>query len=237
MKNQILKTIFSLLILLLVLSCSNSDSNGDSNQTLSQVPSAKSQYDNSNFGIYKGVFIGSSGTIILDISNSTNSFTATLIIDGVTHNFITNQTIQQNQTTTINFVEGSNSFSFTVSANGSNPTITNLIINGHPNAALLVVKETSTILIKCFEGTFSGGFSGTFNAVIYGNILKGITRGTSDIDIVTADGTVENNQINAMGNASNGATFVGNLNGNTFSGTWTIPNSTFNGTFTGVRTY
>jgi hypothetical protein len=237
MKKQILKTIFSLLTLLLTLSCSNSDSNGDSNQNLSQVPLAKSQYDNSNFGIYKGVFIGSSGTIILDISNSVNSFTATLIIDGVTHNFITNQTIQQNQTTTINFIEGSNSFSFTVSANGSNPTITNLIINGHPNAALLVVKETSSVLIKCFEGTFSGGYSGTFNAVIYGNILKGITRGTSDIDIVTADGTVENNQINAMGNASNGATFVGNLNGNTFSGTWTLASDNSNGTFTGVRTY
>ena len=237
MKNQILKTIFSLLILLLVLSCSNSDSNGDSNQTLSQVPSAKSQYDNSNFGIYKGVFIGSSGTIILDISNSTNSFTATLIIDGVTHNFITNQTIQQNQTTTINFVEGSNSFSFTVSANGSNPTITNLIINGHPNAALLVVKETSTVLIKCFEGTYSGTYSGTFNAVIYGNIIKGIAKATSEVSVVTADGTVNNNQINAAGNTSSGAVFVGNLNGNTFSGTWTIPNSTFNGTFTGVRTY
>ena len=237
MKNQILKTIFSLLILLLVLSCSNSDSNGDSNQTLSQVPSAKSQYDNSNFGIYKGVFIGSSGTIILDISNSTNSFTATLIIDGVTHNFITNQTIQQNQTTTINFVEGSNSFSFTVSANGSNPTITNLIINGHPNAALLVVKETSTVLIKCFEGTYSGTYSGTFNAVIYGNIIKGIAKATSEVSVVTADGTVNNNQINAAGNTSSGAVFVGNLSGNTFSGTWSRTSDNANGTFTGVRTY
>ena len=237
MKNQILKTIFSLLILLLVLSCSNSDSNGDSNQTLSQVPSAKSQYDNSNFGIYKGVFIGSSGTIILDISNSTNSFTATLIIDGVTHNFITNQTIQQNQTTTINFVEGSNSFSFTVSANGSNPTITNLIINGHPNAALLVVKETSSVLIKCFEGTYSGTYSGTFNAVIYGNIIKGIAKATSEVSVVTADGTVNNNQINAAGNTSSGAVFVGNLSGNTFSGTWSRTSDNANGTFTGVRTY
>ena len=237
MKKQILKTIFSLLTLLSIFSCSNSDSNGDSNQNLSQVPLAKSQYDNSNFGIYKGVFVGSSGTIILDLSNSTNSFTATLIIDGVTYNFITNQTIQQNQTTTINFVEGSNSFTFTVSANGSNPTITNLIINGHPNAALLVVKETSTVLIKCFEGTFSGTYSGTFNAVIYGNIIKGISRETSDENIVTADGTVNNNQINASGNASNGAVFVGNLSSNNFSGTWSRTSDNANGTFTGVRTY
>lgn len=237
MKNYLLKSILSVLSISLVISCSKNDSAESSSVNLAQFPSAKSQYDQSNFGIYKGVFIGSSGTIILDISNNVNSFTATLIIDGVTHNFITNQTIQQNQTTTINFIEGNNSFTFTVSANGSNPNITNLIINGHPNAALLVVKETSTVLIKCFEGTFSGTYSGTFNAIIYGNIIKAITRATSDVAIVTADGTVNNNQINAAGSASNGAVFVGNLSGNTFSGTWSRTSDNANGTFTGGRTY
>lgn len=237
MKNYLLKSILCALSISLVISCSKNDSAEDSSLNLAQSPSAKSQYDQSNFGIYKGVFIGSSGTIILDLSNSTTSFTATLIIDGVTHNFITNQTIQQNQTTTINFVEGSNSFTFTVSANGSNPTITNLIINGHPNAALLVVKETSTVLIKCFEGTYSGTYSGTFNAVIYGNIIKGIAKATSEVGVGTADGTVNNNQINAAGNTSSGAVFVGNLNGNTFSGTWSRTSDNANGTFTGVRTY
>ena len=236
MKRNFIRNILCLLSIYIMFSCSSSDSDNSSNN-LAQTPSAKAQFDNSNFGIYKGIFIGSSGTIILDISNNSSSFTATLIIDGVTHNFITNQTIQQNQTTTINFVEGSNSFTFTVSANGANPTITNLIINGHPNAAILVVKETSTVLIKCFEGTFSGDYDGIFNAVIYGNVIKGISRATSDIDYVTADGTVTNNQINAAGNASNGAVFVGTLNNNTFSGTWTIPGDDSNGTFRGVRTY
>lgn len=237
MKNLILKSILCILTISMAISCSKNDSAEDTTKNLTLVPLAKSQFDNSNFGIFKGVFIGSSGTIILDLSNSTSSFTATLIIDGVTHNFITNQTLQQNQSTTINFIEGNNSFTFTVSANGSNPTITNLIINGHPNAALLVVKETSTVLIKCFEGTFSGTYSGTFNAVIYGNIIKAITRATSDVAIVTADGTVNNNQINAAGSASNGAVFVGNLSGNTFSGTWSRTSDNANGTFTGVRTY
>ncbi len=233
MKNQIMKSIFFLLTFFLVASCSTSDSSKE----LTSTPMAKAQFDNSNYGVYKGVFIGSSGTIILDISNSSDSFTATLIIDGVTHNFITNETIQQNQTTTINFNEGNNSFTFTVSATGNNPTITDLIINGHPDAAILVVKETSTDLIKCFEGTFAGDYTGTFNAVIYGNVIKGITRATSEVQIVTADGTVDNNQINAMGNASNGATFIGNMNGNTITGTWIIAEDNTNGTFTGVRTY
>jgi len=233
MKKQILKSIFLLLTVILVVACSNSDSG----KSLPNTPSAKAQYDASNYGVYKGVFIGSSGTIILDISNGANSFTATLVIDGVTHTFMTNQTIQQNQATTINFIEGNNSFTFSVAANGSNPTITDLIINGHPDAAILVVKETSSTLIKCFEGTFSGTYSGTFNAVIYGNVIKGITRETNDVDIVTADGTVNNNQINASGNASNGAVFLGNLTTTNFSGTWSRSSDNANGTFTGVRTY
>ncbi len=234
MKKQILKTIFSLLTLLSIFSCSNSDSG----QNLSQVPLAKSIYDNSNFGIYKGVFVGSSGTIVLDISNTNASITATLIIDGVTHTFTTNQTIQQNQFTTINFIEGNNSFTFFVYENGYNPTITDLIINGHPNAALLVVKETSTVMVKCFEGTYEGCQQGTFNAVIYGNTIKALSRNFNNSFLdATENGTVIDNQINASGTASNGAVFTGELNGNNFLGTWNVPNYSCNGTFSGVRTY
>ena len=233
-KNLFLSTIIA--ILMMVVSCSK-DAKTTSPVDLAQVPSAKVAYDNSNFGVYKGVFIGSSGTIIIDLSNATNSFKATVIINGVTHNFITNQTITQGQTTTINFTEGSNSFTFTVSATGSNPTITNLVINGHPNAAMLVIKETSTVLIKCYEGTFSGNDSGTFNIVINNNTIKGIAKAVTDVNILTLSGTVVNNQLSASGSASSGATFTGALSGDNFSGNWVEQASGKRGTFSGVRTY
>ena len=92
-------------------------------------------------------------------------------------------------------------------------------------------------MIKCFEGGFSGTYSGTFNAVIYGNIIKAISRETPYPGIYTNDGTVNNNQINASGTSSSGAVFVGNLIGNNFSGTWSRTSDSANGTFTGVRTY
>ena len=232
---------FIFLICFINLNCSkpksSNSSNVNSNQNLAQAPSANAQYDNSNYGIYKGVIIGSSGTIVLDISNSNDSLSATLIIDGVTHHFFTNQSIQQNQNTSITFVDGNDQFTFTVSSNGNNPTITNLNINGHPNAALLVVKENSTTLVKCFEGTFSGSYSGIFNAVIYGNIIKGISRTTGDLTIVYANGTVNNNQINASGTGSNGAVFVAALNGNNFSGNWSRFSDNSSGSFSGDRTY
>ena len=158
-------------------------------------------------------------------------------IDGVTYNFTTSQTIQQNQPTTLNFVSGSNSFRFTVGANGANPTITNLIINGHPNAAILVVKETSTAIVKCYEGTFIVGDNGVFNAVVYNSLIKGLVRsnGTSFNDIV--NGTVNNNQINATGVVTTGASFTGTLNGNSASGNWINTQAALSGTWSGARTY
>jgi hypothetical protein len=234
MKKIILGSIITFTLLLVCNSCSKKDT--PTNNNLTDTPTAKTQYDATNFGIYKGVFVGSSGTIIVDISNS-GTFTATLKIDGVTYNFTTNQTVQINQPTTLNFSNGTNSFTFSVSANGANPTITNLIINGHPNAAILVVKEISTSIIKCFEGTFTGGDSGVFNAVIFNTTIKALVRSTRANSNSIANGTITNNQISATGSVSTGATFTGTLNGNSFTGTWTNAQAALNGNFSGTRTF
>ena len=235
MKSKKSISLFLILLTLILNSCSKSDDEVTTQDNLSQVPIAKSQYDNSNFGIYKGVFVGSSGIIIININND-NTLTSKLIINGTTYIFTTTQTIQQNQTTTINFVSGSNSFTFSVSANGSNPTFTNLIINGHPNAAIIAVKETSTTLVKCYEGIYSGSETGIFNALIYGNVIKSLVKSSTNSNY-SANGSVNNNQISTIGNVSSGATFNGTLNGNRFSGTWNNTQYNLNGTWTGNRTY
>ena len=231
-----IKSICSFFIILSLLfnSCSKSDGEVTNENSLSQVPIAKSKFDKSNFGIYKGVFVGSSGIIIVNVNND-NTLSATLIINGITYNFTTNETLQQNKDITINFVSGSDSLTFSVSANGDNPNFTNLKIEGHLNAAINVVKETSTTLIKCYEGTYSGGSGGVFNVLIYGNSIKGLVENNSTNLIDIAEGEVNNNQI--IGDVTSRATFSGTLNGNSFSGTW--ENAQYNqiGTFTGKRTY
>jgi hypothetical protein len=231
MKKLTLVTLF-LGLSIVFFSCKKKN---EATPTPTETPTAKSQFDNSNFGIYKGVFVGSSGYIIVDISNSGTTL-ATLIVNGVTYNFTTSQTITQGQATTLNFVSGTNSFTFTVSASGTNPTITNLNINGHPNAAILVVKETSTAIVKCFEGNYIGGETGIFNAVIYNNLIKGLIRSTTYNANFTATGTVSNNQIATSGNTSGGSVFTGTLSGNNVSGQWSNTNGT-SGTWSGVRTY
>ena len=89
----------------------------------------------------------------------------------------------------------------------ANPTLTNLIMNGHPDTAVLVVKQTSTALVKCYEVTFVGGDNGIFNSVIYNSQIKGLARSSRfDLDY-EVDGTVYNDQIYATGIVSTGATF------------------------------
>ena len=69
MKSKKSISLFLILLTLILNSCSKSDDEVTTQDNLSQVPIAKSQYDNSNFGIYKGVFVGSSGIIIININN------------------------------------------------------------------------------------------------------------------------------------------------------------------------
>ena len=231
--------LFGILIILLGIilnSCSKDEDNPvESTSNFSETPLANSQFDSSNFGIYKGVIAGSSGIVIVDVFNDTK-ISAQLIVDGTTYNFTTSQSVQQNQQTTLNFVSDNNSFTYRVSATGTNPAITNLVISGHPDAAIIIVKETSDVLVKCYEGTFAGDDSGIFNALFYGNNIKGQAKNMKN-EYFTIDGTVMNNQISASGSASSGATFQGTLNGDSFSGSWT--NTIFNsqGTFSGNRTF
>lgn len=232
------KNIFSLILvctLLFLYSCSkNSSNDNSSSNTLSNTPLAKAQFDNSNYGIYKGVFVGSSGVVIINVNND-STISATLIIDNVTYSYSTTQAVNLNQSTQINFVNGINSFKFFVSANGGNPYISNISINGHPQAAIIVIKETSNSLVKCFEGTFNGSDNGVWNAVVKDNIIKGISHSNVYDETWNATGTVSNNTVS--GTVTSGATFSGSYDGVRSSGSWTNIPDGLSGTWSVIRTY
>jgi hypothetical protein len=72
------------------------------------------------------------------------------------------------------------SFTTSVKSSGQNPIISNVTISGHAGASFLLFKETSTALVKGYEGTCSTTLpeSGTFDIVlsrstnIYGFIVR-----------------------------------------------------------------
>lgn len=226
--------------------CKKSGDNNQSDDRLPDTPIAKAVYNNSNFGIYKGVFIGSTGNIEINVNND-NTLKAVLEIDGVTSTYTSAQTVAQNQASTITFTSGVNSFVFSTTATGSNPTITGITIAGHPNSGISLLKEKSDSLVKCYEGTFkSSRSSGTFNMVINAGVMSGVYN---EVGATSAppkmNGSVTNNQLSAFSEDPDiylpqctykGTSITGAIsaNGQTISGTYS--NCYGSGTWTGERT-
>ncbi len=235
MKTQ--NILFSFLVAsLFFLACSkNSNSTNSSTPTDLTKATPVAQYDKSNFGLYKGVFVGSTGIVVISVNND-NSISALLKVDGTNFTFTSSQTFQPNTASIINFVNGANSFTFSIAADGSNPTVSNLIFSGHPKAAIAILKQTSTVSIDCYEGTYtSPGEHGTFNFVISADKLVGTAIDSQAQFNYTTIGTVTGNTVTGVILPfTNNATFSGTISGNTISGTTVTPFD--KGTFQGVKT-
>jgi hypothetical protein len=65
--------------------------------TCSATPTAVAANNTSNKGVYKGVVVGSTGTIKFDIANGGTTVTGTLVLDGVTINLTTTNTVTSGQ--------------------------------------------------------------------------------------------------------------------------------------------
>lgn len=192
----------------------------------SQTPIALAANDNSSKGIYKGVVIGSSGTIKFDIANtSSNSISAVLVIDRVTVNLTTTYTWSAGGISMAPFVGELNgqdvTINFSVGANGTGATIVSATIPGHPNAIFSLAKETSTAMARCYEGTYStsDNETGTFN-IIVSTLLKGWT-GKSRKDGATTATDISGSYVNDKLYWGSGTNVeIATMNGDTFTGTF-----------------
>lgn len=204
-----------------------------------ETPEASELFNTSNFGIYKGVFVGSSGIVLINLNNNNNNtISASLKIDGVNYIFSTNESITENQQTEINFTNNDNSFVFNVSSTGTNPEITNLSIQGHPNAETILVKETSERLTKVFEGTYNGidnDDAGVFNAIVSGSEMYVLAFSTMYSVFYTANGSVNNENITGV--TSTGTNFTGIIENDKMNGSWNNSQSNENGNWNAERSY
>ncbi|MES2748519.1 MAG: hypothetical protein V4648_09065 [Bacteroidota bacterium] len=225
-----MKKLFFILFLGAISSSCSSDSS--SGPTLSNVPEAKAEFDNNNYGIYKGVFVGSSGTVYININNE-GVVSATLTIDGSSSTYSTTETVTENSTTEgLTFTNGSNSFDFNVNADGTSPTISNVDIIAHANARMEIIKEQSDSLARCYIGSFSGDDNGTFNVVFDENGLVGLAKSDEDDNaFYLYGGAPGETTINGY---FPGGNFGGIIEGNTIQGGWEndIPES---GSWFGIR--
>lgn len=140
------------------------------------VPDAKAENNASSKGVYKGIVVGSTGTILIDILNSGSVMKATMILDGITVNFTSSMAWVSGQPLATEFTGTANSqnyaFNFNTDAVGGNATTSSLSIPGHPVISFQLIKETSDNLVKCYEGSTEGkkdsgaAQAGSLNVVI-----------------------------------------------------------------------
>jgi len=237
MKKFLVKTLLSITIIF--ASCSENDPLITINDSAEELPIALSQYDNSNYGIYKGVFVGSSGTILVNLNNN-GVISVSLTIDGVNYPFTSSETITENQQTEITFAYENNSFSFTVNADGSNPLITNVSIEGHPDASIIVVKENSSYVAQLYEGSYEGidqnNDQGTFNAIVFNGAVYILSKSSVYGSSSYASGSVDGNLVS--GASSLGTIFSGNIeNDEVMNGTWKITQTNEKGIWSLSRSY
>jgi hypothetical protein len=191
--------------------------------------------DASSKGVYKGIVIGSTGTIQFNILNGSTTITAVMVLDGVTVNLTAALTWAAGVSYVAPFTGTLNgaaiSITFKVDANGGNPIITASNIPGHPSAQFNLVKETSISVIECFEGTYetTKPESGTFNLIISRSLGKmaGSSRkngGTDNGDFVgtiSTDGKIKQNGTDYIGTLT-GDVIEGSFVGGGTSGTVTV---------------
>jgi hypothetical protein len=225
---------------------------------------AQPGYDQSNYGIYKGVMVAandSMATFKYDIYNSGKApfihifrfFTLTdslvrynTYVYGISHPWTVDTTTIPENADFYYAAFASHRIGigpivdFSVHANGLSPNqggqyYSNSTINA-------IMKETSGKLVRCFDGSFDGTDSGKIAWVMTADSLIGIRKSTWHGQYFkTMYASVSGDQftIEQVDDISgNTFYFNGTVTGNTCTGTWTkSKDPTVINTFTAIRTY
>ena len=233
-----MKQLFSYLVAcVMLISCSKDEDKNETGSNLSNTPTAKATYDNKNYGIYKGVFVGSTGNILINFKNDGATLSASLVIDDKSYTYTSNNSTTEGTNSTITFRYNNDYFDFKVNSDGSTPTITNIHISGHSNAVVQILKEESSAQAYCFEGTFTEqGGNGTLNLVIKKDKVEGLFIPADFQVIPPLKGSITNNNITAtIGEEPNRiATITGIISGNNIKGGWS--SNTGSGSWEAKRT-
>lgn len=212
--------------------------------TCKTTPDAKVENNALSKGVYKGVVVGSTGTISIDVLNGGSTIAATLILDGQTISMTSTAVWASGTPLNAAFTgtEGGQnySFTFTVQANGSSPSTSSYTIPGHPNIAFTLIKETSDNLIKCYLGTTEGKkTSGALQSSVLNIITSGktntwfaLSKDNGTGAITTVDGTISGNTLNC--NCGPTTTVTGTVTSDQIDGTY--KGSDNQGTFIAKRT-
>lgn len=242
----------------LVYACSKSDApiveKEETTTPTISIPTSsetKAIYSNTNFGVFKGVIVGSTGIIRFYINNGDNQVKCYISIDDQKDTLTTSAKLTLSEPIVkASFVGKFSSATLSCDERGNTVEISDIKINGHSNLDAYVVHENANSQVFCYEGNLNGSASGSFNCIVFGS---------NNQDTIFALSKLKNDTIyNGSGiryrNGSNDTAYVDIQNPNwqltnvyqlystkciittdSLKGTWS--GILGNGTITGVRTY
>lgn len=204
-------------------------------------PEALPIHDSSGKGIYKGIVLGSSGTIKIEVANADDEIKGTLTLDGEAFELAPDNDNNTYDQGFAGYMRGSRFVAndiiiwFEVNASGTLYGAECITFPGHDPPDISIIKEFSDGLVEVFEGTFSGDESGNFNQLIIrdeeGN---GVWYGVSlhiEAQIGYFQGEITNQSVHGYGGSIE---ITGSIEEDNIMGEW--DDSTIQGTWRGKRT-
>lgn len=156
-----MKKIFTFLMILLFISCSQDEPVDELDTTtasdfLLQVNQGK--FDDSNLGLYKGVFTTNDGqnraTVRIEMNGKDNPVAILNTPQGETLDLkAVRQMTRSKSSDEISFASNDVTFNFSVDENGENPIVSNVIYKGL-DGAIMLAKQTSKQPIETVTGTY-----------------------------------------------------------------------------------
>jgi hypothetical protein len=233
MKKIMFMALFASLFIFNSCKKDKDDDNDYACTACTSTPDALAANDASSAGVYKGVLLGSTGTVNIVLFNGNTNVTATVTFDNKTANLTTTDLSGWSPGQPINNAMFTGTINgqtvtayFSVEANGQNPQVT-VTIPGH-TIIVKAYKEFSDALVKSYEGSYVGDNTGGLNIVM---------RGNDYIVIIPSGVLVETSLVNGKVQfVSSGTTVDGAfLNADHLNGTWSNT-SNESGTWEAKRT-
>lgn len=235
MKKQILFYFLAATVLLGPVSCQKDDpAPANPAATLPTVPEAKAEHDNKSGGIYKGTFANATTSGNIKVVLQEGKVEVIVVYNGVTRTLTTTDLAGWTSGDAIVdalFTASDWQVLFAADADAASFGF-GLNLGGTTDFDGVVVKETSTALVRVYEGTYAGDSEGKWNFCTQNNLLAGVYTGTGSGSF---DGAITGSNIAITSSGSSvtaSGTFAGEMS--TCSGTW-ASGSGDAGTWTGTR--
>jgi subtilisin-like proprotein convertase family protein len=143
-------------------------------------------YDESNYGVYEGVFSTldseTRGVVVVSLKPNNNGGASLKLNNGTEFKLAAIENYSKGADTNVLFSGGNTSFRFSVNRDGTDPVVSDVVYSGQ-DSSIKVLKETSSAPVVPLTGSFN--FTGTTQTGTFSAIFNTGDGSVDDVDVTT----------------------------------------------------